>query len=141
MVPKEKGLDILFDAGLYDARKLSQKKSKKFRHSIVHNITKRGLGLKYAKERKKHFGVSKVLFNFNEKQYPFNDFDGKYGMSQLTFGIPIKSKKQGEDIIRAVNSPKFQEILEATKWSSFQTDYRMFYYFDPEFYKKKMFQS
>ena len=141
MVPKEKGLNILFDAGLYDARKLSKKKSKKFRHSIVHNITKRGLGLKYAKERKKHFGVSKVLFNFNEKQYPFNDFDGKYGMSQLTFGIPIKSKKQGEDIIRAVNSPKFQEILEATKWSSFQTDYRMFYYFDPEFYKKKMFQS
>ena len=141
MVPVEKGMNILFDAGLYDARKLSKKKSKKFRHSIVHNITKRGLGLKYAKERKKHFGISKVLLNFNEKQYPYNDFDGKYGMSQLTFGIPIKSKKQGEDIIRAVNSPIFREILEATKWSSFQTDYRMFHYFDPEFYKKTMFQS
>ena len=141
MVQKDKGIEILFDAGLYDARKLSKKKSKKFRHSIVHNITRRGLGLKYAKERKRHFDVPKVLLNFNEKQYPYNDFDGKYGMSQLTFGIPIKSKKQGEDIIRAVNSPNFREILEATKWSSFQTDYRMFHYFDPEFYKKPMFQS
>ena len=78
--------------------------------------------------------------NFNEKQYPHNDFDGKYGMSQLTFGIPIKSKKQGDDIIQAINSPNFQEILQATKWSSFQTDYRMFYYFDPNFYKNSLFQ-
>lgn len=140
LVPKEKGIHILFDAGVYDARNLSKKKSKKYRHSIVHNITRRGLGLKYAKEKKKHFGISKVLLNFNEKQYPYNDFDGKYGMSQLTFGIPIKSKKQGETIINAINSRNFQEILEATKWSSFQTDYRMFHYFNPEFYKKKMFQ-
>lgn len=141
LVPKEKGIKILFDAGLYDARKLSKNKTKKYVHPIVHNITKRGLGLKYAKEKKKHFKVPKVLLNFNEKQYPINDFDGKYGMSQLTFGIPIKSKKQGNDIILAIESPKFKEILEATKWSSFQTDYRMFSYFDPNFYKKTLFTS
>ena len=140
MVPKEKGIEVIFDAGLYDARKLSKKKSKKYRHSVVHNITLRGLGLKYAKGRTKHFGTPKVLLNFNEKQYPHNDFDGKYGMSQLTFGIPIKSKKQGDDIIRAISSANFQEILQATKWSSFQTDYRMFYYFDPNFYKNSLFQ-
>ena len=140
MVPKEKGIEVIFDAGLYDARKLSKKKSKKYRHSIVHNITLRGLGLKYAKGKTKHFGIPKVLLNFNEKQYPHNDFDGKYGMSQLTFGIPIKSKKQGDDIIQAINSPNFQEILQATKWSSFQTDYRMFYYFNPNFYKNSLFQ-
>ena len=130
----------MFDARLYDARKLSKKKTKKFPHPIVHNITKRGLGLKYAQEKKKHFNVPKVLLNFNEKQYPINDFEGKYGMSQLTFGIPIKSKKQGDEIILAIESPNFQEILEATKWSSFQTDYRMFQYFDPYFYKNTLFQ-
>ena len=140
IVPKERGIHIMFDAGLYDARKLSKKKTKKFPHPIVHNITKRGLGLKYAQEKKKHFNVPKVLLNFNEKQYPINDFEGKYGMSQLTFGIPIKSKKQGDEIILAIESPNFQEILEATKWSSFQTDYRMFQYFDPYFYKNTLFQ-
>ena len=75
------------------------------------------------------------MLNFNERQYPYNDFEGKYGMSQLTFGIPIKSKGQGDKIIEAIKGDKFEEILEATKWSSFQTDYRMFYYFNPDFYK------
>ena len=77
-------------------------------------------------------GVPKVLLNFNEKQYPYNDYKGEYGMSQLTFGIPIQSKKEGDKWIHALTSPRFENILEATKWGSFQTDYRMFYYFDPQ---------
>lgn len=136
LVPKKKGLPILFHAGTYDARKLSKKKTNKNRYPIVHNITRRGLGLKYAKQKKDHFGTPKVLLNFNEKQYPYNDYQGKYGMSQLTFGIPIKSKKQGERIIQVLNSDEFKEILNATKWSSFQTDYRMFSYFDKNYFKK-----
>ena len=82
------------------------------------------------------WSAPKVLLNFNERQYPHNDYKGTYGMSQLTFGIPIKSKDHGEKIIKAIESEKFQEIFEATKWSSFQTDYRMFSYFSPDFYKK-----
>lgn len=137
MVPKDKGIKVIFDAGKYDARTLSKTKTKKKGHPIVHNITMRGLGLRYTgKKDKKHFGVPKVLLNFNERQYPHNDYKGVYGMSQLTFGIPIKSKEHGEKIIKAIESEKFQEILEATKWSSFQTDYRMFNYFSPDFYKK-----
>ena len=134
IVPKEKGWKILFDSSDFDARKLSKNKTKHKKHPVVHNITRRGLGLKYAKNKNHHFGTPKVLLNFNEKQYPYNDYDGKYGMSQLTFGIPIKSKKEGEKIIDKINSPEFQEIIEATKWSSFQTDYRMFSYFDPKYF-------
>ena len=126
---------MLFHAGIYDARKLSKKKTKKKRHPIVHNITQRGLGLKYAENKNDHFGTSKVLLNFNEKQYPYNDYKGTYGMSQLTFGIPIHSKKEGDKIIKAINSDYFKEILKATKWSSFQTDYRMFFYFKKNFYQ------
>jgi len=133
MVPKEKGIPIIFSAGTYDARKLSKRKTQQKRHPVVHNITRRGLGIRYAKEKEKaHMGVPKVLLNFNEKQYPYNDYKGEYGMSQLTFGIPIQSKKEGDKWIRALTSPRFENILEATKWGSFQTDYRMFYYFDPQ---------
>ena len=135
LVPKKKGLKILFDSNDFDARNLSKNKTKKNKHPIVHNITRRGLGLKYSKNKNHHFGTPKVLLNFNEKQYPYNDYEGKYGMSQLTFGIPIKSKKEGNKIIHKINSDEFQEILKATKWSSFQTDYRMFSYFDPKYFK------
>ena len=75
------------------------------------------------------------MLNFGRHQYPVNDFEGKYGMSQITFGIPIKSKKEGDDIIIAINTEEFIEIIKATKWGAFQTDWRMFKYFKPDFYK------
>lgn len=131
LVPKEHGIPIIFSAGIYDARKLSKTKTRQKPHPVVHNITRRGLGIRYAKEKEKgHMGVPKVLLNFNEKQYPYNDYRGEYGMSQLTFGIPIQSKQEGEMWIRTLTSPRFEYIIDATKWGSFQTDYRMFHYFD-----------
>ena len=141
LVPRgERSLDILFDAGKFDARYLSKKKTRKYGAPVVHNITHRGLGLRYGKKKEaKHHGVPKVILNFNEKQYPYNDYRGEYGMSQLSFAIPILSKAHGEKIVRAISSPAFQDILRATKWSSFQTDYRMFFYFDRDFYKDARF--
>lgn len=129
MVPEEKGLTILFDSSCYDARKLKGKKTKKHHIPVVHNITRKGLGLKYGKDKCASLHKPKLLLNFNEKQYPVVDSLGNYGMSQLTFGIPIQNKKDGEQWKKVIESPFFQEILEASKWSSFQTDYRMFSYF------------
>jgi hypothetical protein len=102
----------------------------------VHGITQEGLGLIYSNDKSKgHFGVSKIILNVNENQYPENDYDGKYGMSELSFGIPITSKKQGDCIVEAINTDEFKEIIKATKWGTFQTDYKMFKYFRPDFYK------
>jgi hypothetical protein len=56
-------------------------------------------------------------------------------MSQISFGIPIKSKKEGNLLLKAIETPKFKKIIAATKWGAFQTDYRMFKYFKPDFYK------
>ena len=56
-------------------------------------------------------------------------------MSELSFGIPIKSKKEGDLILKAIETPEFKKIIESTKWSAFHTDYRMFKYFKPDFYK------
>ena len=126
---KSEGIPILFDSSCYYAQKLSKNKSKKHKISVVHNITRKGLGLRYASKKCPHLHKPKVLLNFNEKQYPVNDYLGKYGMSQITFGIPITSKHEGEQWIKVIESPFFQELLEASKWNSFQTDYRMFSYF------------
>jgi len=133
------GIPVLFHSADYDARRLRKRKTRKFRWPIVHGISKKGMTLRYAQDRKTtQFGQPKVLLNFNEKQYPYNDFAGKYGMSQLTFGISIRSKREGDQWINVLTSPKFEEILEATKWSAFQTDYRMFRYFRRDLYRKPL---
>ena len=56
-------------------------------------------------------------------------------MSNYSFGIPITSKKQGDDIVKAINSEGFNRLISATKWSSGFTDHNMFKYFKPDFYK------
>jgi hypothetical protein len=139
MTSEEEGIDIIYNTFYHSSTKMDKTKKEKnifYKYPVVHGITQDGLGLIYSNDKiKGHFGVSKVLLNANENQYPVNDYDGKYGMSELSFGIPITSKKQGDCIVEAINTDDFKEIIKATKWGSFQTDYKMFKYFRPDFYK------
>ena len=57
-------------------------------------------------------------------------------MSQICYGLKINSKEEGDKIVEAINSIKFKEILKYTKWSTFQTDWRMFKEFKPDFWKE-----
>jgi len=146
------GLDVIYSASIYDTRKLNMTKSKKYPCPTIHTMTKKGLGLRYTKDRgcltkkrkppnridgvyESFFGIPKVILNFNEKLYPYNDYKGEYGLSQLSFGIRIGSKEEGDRIIKDLNSPVFKEIVAATKWASFQTDWRMFRYFRKDFFE------
>lgn len=132
------GTKVIFGSSTYEHRRphVRKEKSEEFKFPVAHTITQKGVGFLYTNDNTKgHFGIPKVLLNVNEQQYPYNDYAGDYGMSQLTFGIPISSKEQGDQIVEAVNSDAFKEIIKATKWGAFQTDYRMFKYFKPDFYK------
>jgi hypothetical protein len=96
---------------------------------------KNGLGFVYSCENKGHIGISKVILSFGEFQYPYNDWKGEYGMSQICYGLKINNKDEGDCIVNAINSNIFKNILKYTKWSTFQTDWRMFKYFKKDFYK------
>jgi hypothetical protein len=119
---------VLYDSNEYNSKSLSKKKTAKYKYPVVHTITRKGLGVRWSAKKRGHFGVPKILLNFNEKQYPYNDWKGEYGMSQITFGIPIKSKKEGDSLVKTINTDEFKEVVKATKWGSFQTDYKMFEY-------------
>lgn len=101
-----------------------------FIYPVVHTMTRRGLGMWYSNTKARgHFGVPKVILNFNEKLYPYLDYAGEYGMGQFSFGLPVTSKEQGEAIVCALISPRFRAVVKATKWGAYQTDRRMFEYF------------
>lgn len=107
-----------------------------FIYPVVHTMTRKGLGLWYSNTntRGHHFGVSKVILNFNEKLYPYLDLKGEYGMGQFSFGLPVSSAEEGAAIVRALTSPQFRAVIKATKWGAYQTDRRMFEYFKDRFY-------
>lgn len=131
--------EVLYSRTIYgtDKKNITKLKTEKNILPVVHNMTKKdGLGFVYSSEDKGHFGVSKVILSFGEFQYPYNDWNGEYGMSQICYGLKINSKEEGDKIVEAINSVQFKEILKYTKWSTFQTDWRMFKEFKPDFWKE-----
>ena len=130
---------VIYSRSLYgtDKKNMSKTKTSKNKLPVVHNMTKRdGLGFVYSSEDKGQFGIPKVILSFGRHQYPYNDWKGEYGMSQICYGIKIKDKEEGDKIVKAINSDKFKEILKYTKWSTFQTDWRMFKFFKPDFWSE-----
>lgn len=115
-----------------------------FIYPVVHTMTRRGLGLWYSNTKMRgtgHFGKAKVILNFNEKLYPYLDYSGEYGMGQFSFGLPVGSAAEGEAMVRALNSPRFQAIVRATKWGAYQTDRRMFEYFREGWWRAPLFTT
>jgi hypothetical protein len=139
LTTEDNGIRVIYNTFYHSSKNMNKTKKEKtgnFKHPVIHGITQDGLVFIYSDDTSKgHFHVQKVILNANRNQYPVNDFDGKYGMSELSFGIPITSKKHGDDIVKAINTDAFKEVIKATKWGAFQTDYRMFKYFKPDFYK------
>jgi hypothetical protein len=113
----------------------SPEKSERFSHPVVHSINAKGIGLWYSTKTGQGvggIGIPKVMLNLNSRQYSHpeqNDFRGRFGMTQLTFGIPISSEAEGDMILSAVATPLFQALVAASKWKAFQTDYRMLRHF------------
>ena len=149
--------DVMYSSSLYDTRRKyitqnviysrkhygTDKKNISFNHNtenflpIIHSMTKkRGIGIVYSKEDKGHFNIPKVILSLGRNQYPYNDWEGNYGMSQSCFGLEIDSKEDGDNIIKAINTDKFKQILRYTKWNTFQTEWRMFKYFKKDFWKE-----
>jgi hypothetical protein len=131
-------IKVIYSRSMYgsDSKVISKTKTKEFKYPIIHNMTKKnGLGFLYSNEKRGHFDIPKVILSLGEFQYPYNDWKGEYGMSNICFGIPIKSKEEGDTIIMAIKTPLFKDILKYTKWGTFQTDWKMFNYFKKDFYE------
>jgi hypothetical protein len=120
----------------HDKRNVSRTKDDTFTLPVMNSMTQKGNVFLYANEDKGHFGVPKVILSTGRNQYPYNDFEGAYGLSDSIFGIPIQTKEEGDAIVNAINTEAFKEIIKATKWGTYQTEHRMFKYFKPDFYKE-----
>ena len=131
--------EVIYSSSIYDTRKkyISTVENVEYMLPVVHSMTqKNGVGFVYSKEDKGQFNVPKVILSLGRHQYPYNDWKGEYGMSNVCFGLHIGSKEDGDNIVKAINSEKFKEIVKYTKWSTFQTDWRMFKGFKQDFWKE-----
>jgi hypothetical protein len=145
LTTEENGNKVIYSSSQFDKRKpyMNETKTSTFKYPIRHSHTITAGDILYwsstktppVKDMVQMFGIPKVILVKGLYTYPYNDYKGEYGMSNYSFGIPIKSKKEGDCIVEAINTDNFADIIKATKWSSGFTDHNMFKYFRPDFYK------
>jgi hypothetical protein len=132
-------LNILNDFNYSRLKKdiVSTKKDKDYKYELIYLTPKNGIRYMYSKiNNKGHFGVSKVIIGETGMDNAINDWEGKYGMTQDSFGILINSKEEGEKILKVIKSEEFKKLIKiACSWSNFRIDWRLFLNFKKDFYK------
>jgi hypothetical protein len=91
---------------------VSTKKDNSYKYDLIYLTPKNGIRYMYSKiNNKGHFGVSKIIIGETGMDNAINDWDGKYGMTQDSFGIIIDSKEEGDKILGALKTEEFKKII------------------------------
>jgi hypothetical protein len=130
--------EVIYSTSAYETRKkwVNSEKDETFVHPLIHSTTKKGIRYCYSSTKEHgHFGVPKVIFGESGINDVVVDMEGKYGMTQGAMAIPVKDIQDAEKLKKFLLSDDFQSILNATKWSNFRIDWRMFKYFKKGFWR------
>jgi len=107
-----------------------------FIYPCVHSTLKGGVVRYYYSKfcNKGFFGVPKVIFGESGIFEPILDLEGVYGMTHCAMAIEISSLEEGEKIVQALKSTKFDNLIQSCCFSSFRIDWRLFLDLKREFY-------
>jgi hypothetical protein len=136
-VGDEPTCNVLYSRSLYgnDKKWMSETQDETNIHPCVYGMYKDKQKFLYSSKNSGHFGVNKVIVSCGGKPYPLIDMDGKYGMCNNCFGLVVDDQVEAQKICDALNSEKFLEIVKATKWTTYQINYKMFKYFKKNFWE------
>jgi predicted RNA methylase len=111
-------VEILHSESMYEIRKpyMSISKNDEYKYPCVYSVLKDGtFTLRYSNIKKGFFGVSKLILGNGANPTCFIDSDGKYGMTQFTFGI-VEDPENLEKLKKVLTSKIFEKITKSTKY-------------------------
>jgi hypothetical protein len=125
-----------------DKKWTSETKSEEYKYPLVHSTPSDKPRFYWSSTKNpdvrntiEMFGVPKVIFGESGINEVILDTDGKYGLTQGAIGLKVKNEKEGKNVKKALESSEFKNILTAMSFGNFRIDWRMFKYFNPDFYK------
>jgi len=133
----EETVKILYSRSDYasDKKWTNLKKTKEYIYPCCYSITmKNGINFYYSSTNNNgHFNVPKVIWSNGLGTYPVVDEDGKYGLTQFSYGI-IDSQDKLKSIEYAMNSKLFLELFTYCKFTNNKYDYKVISTFKKDFY-------
>jgi hypothetical protein len=130
---------IMYDRSAYGADKkwISKEQSTEFKYPIIDSTPKKGIKYVYSKVNDRgHFGISKVIFGQTGIYNPIIDMEGKYGMTQHSMAIQVDNLEEATNISKAIQSEKFNKIIQSCLFSLYGIDWNIFKEFKKDFWKE-----
>ena len=129
---------IIYDRTSYGSDKkqrMSHKRNDEFKYTCIHTTPKTGIRYMYSNVNDKgHFGISKVIFGDSGISNPIIDMEGIYGMTEHSMAIQVSNIEEAKNIVKAIVSNKFSELIKSCSFSSYQLDWRLFQEFKKDFW-------
>lgn len=132
-------VDIIYDRSMYgsDKKNMNQNKTGDFIYPCIYTITKgKGISFMYSNEKKGMFGKenSKVIWSNGAGTYPIIDKNGKYGLTQFSYGIRDNPNNL-EKIKNALENPNFIELMGYLMGQQHKYHRKIIGTFKKDFYK------
>jgi hypothetical protein len=102
---------------------VSNRKDNIFIYPLVHATNKNEIKFKYSSKPCDHQFKKKVIFG-DGSMNPIYD-NGEYGTTQHAVWIEVSSKKEGEELIKYLESDKVKRMINSLKWGNFQITPKM----------------
>ena len=138
-VSSSENCPIMYNRSNYGADKkyVSKTESEEYKYKIVHTTPKSGIRYMYSNRNDKgHFGIPKVIFGDSGFDTAVIDLNGEYGMTQHSMAIEINDLQEGENILKALLSEKFNNLKNSCLFSSYAIDWNIFKTFKRNWWKE-----
>jgi hypothetical protein len=134
---KEK-INILHSESKYEVRRphMSHNKTDDFKYPCIYSINRSNeLSFKWSNTTEKGmFNIPKVIFGSGATGFIIDE-KGEYGLTQWATGI-VDDVENLENIVKALNSNKFKNIILATSVSKAEINRKILKYFKKDFWKE-----
>ena len=130
-------VEILMSGTFYSHGVTQKEKTEEYYLPCVYSIRANGdLNLRYAKENKGFFGVSKLLFGiWHAMDIPYVDDKGDYGMCQDVIGI-VGNKDYLEKVKKAMLSDKFKRFMNSVQFNTRIRNHKVILLLKKDFWKE-----
>jgi len=110
-----------------NSKKLKENKDEIFKFPVLTNLNSKGKKIKYTNIPIYNvYNKHKVLMSYSLNLYPF--YDTELCPTEHTFYQIVNDKKEGEKLVKYLNSKLFKVIIQSSKWIGYQTDHKIFKY-------------
>ena len=120
-----------------DKKWTNRTKTEKFKYPCVLSTPEKRIRYMYSEHKNNgHFEIKKIIFGETSTYNSFYDDKGLYGLTDGAIAIQEDNLIVANNILTAIKSEKFTELLKSCSWSNYRIEWNMMKDLNKDFWKE-----